>query len=128
LNLDDCLTKLSVTRTSVPGMAPIHFPPRSRLLPIPRRLRAHTYAIPILADRTLPLPLLVVLPLITFSLPLYYICLPVKARNDEWVGARPDVSSTVLLWMRDIARPKGIATEKRFLYGRGESWTGLRSG
>jgi hypothetical protein len=22
----------------------------------------------------------------------------VKARNDEWVRARPDVSSTVLLW------------------------------
>jgi hypothetical protein len=37
-----------------------------------------------------------------------------KARNDEWVWARPDVSSTVLLWTRDIARPKGIATEKRF--------------
>jgi len=51
-----------------------------------------------------------------------------KARNDGWVRARPDVSSTVLLWTRDIARPKGIATEKRFLYGRGESWTGLWSG
>jgi hypothetical protein len=63
-----------VTRTSVPGVAPIHFPPRSRLLPIPGRLRAHTYAIPILADRTLPLPLLVVLSLITFPSPLYYIC------------------------------------------------------
>jgi hypothetical protein len=49
----------------------------------------------------------------------------VKVRNDEWVGARPDVGSTVLLWTRDIARPKGIATEKRFLYKRGESWTGL---
>jgi hypothetical protein len=23
----------------------------------------------------------------------------VKVRNDEWVGARPDVGSTVLLWM-----------------------------
>jgi len=45
----------------------------------------------------------------------------VKARNDEWVGARPDVGSTVLLWMQDIACPKGIATEKRFLYKRGES-------
>jgi hypothetical protein len=51
-----------------------------------------------------------------------------KARNDEWVGARPDVGSTVLLSTRDIARPKGIATEKRFLYKRGESWTGLWSG
>jgi hypothetical protein len=49
----------------------------------------------------------------------------VKARNDEWVGARPDVSSTVLLWTQDIAHPKGIATEKRFLYKRGELWTGL---
>jgi len=53
---------------------------------------------------------------------------PVKARNDGWVRARPDVSSTVLLWTRDIARPKGIATEKRFLCRRGESWTGLWSG
>jgi len=52
----------------------------------------------------------------------------VKVRNDEWVGARPDVGSTVLLWTRDIACPKGIATEKRFLYQRGESWTGLWSG
>jgi hypothetical protein len=52
----------------------------------------------------------------------------VKVRNDEWVGARPDVGSTVLLWMQDIARPKGIATEKRFLYKKGESWTGLWSG
>jgi hypothetical protein len=52
----------------------------------------------------------------------------VKARNDEWVRARPDVSSTVLLWTRDMARPKGIATEKRFLCRRGESWTGLWSG
>jgi len=51
-----------------------------------------------------------------------------KARNDEWVGARPDVGSTVLLWMRDIACPKGIATEKIFLYRRGELWTGLWSG
>jgi hypothetical protein len=51
-----------------------------------------------------------------------------KARNGEWVRARPDVSSTVLLWTRDIARPKGIATEKRFLCRRGESWTGLWSG
>jgi hypothetical protein len=51
-----------------------------------------------------------------------------KARNDEWVGARPDVGSTVLLWTRDIAHPKGIATEKRFLYKRGELWTGLWSG
>jgi hypothetical protein len=24
---------------------------------------------------------------------------PMKARNDEWVGARPDVGSSVLLWM-----------------------------
>jgi len=39
----------------------------------------------------------------------------VKARNDEWVGARPSVGSTVLLWMQDIAHPKGIATETRFL-------------
>jgi hypothetical protein len=62
----------NVTRTPVSGVAPIHFPPRSRLLPIPGRLRAHTYAIPILADRTLPLPLLVVLPLITFPPLLYY--------------------------------------------------------
>jgi hypothetical protein len=52
----------------------------------------------------------------------------VKARNDGWVRARPDISSTVLLWTRDIARPKGIATEKRFLCRRGESWTGLWSG
>jgi hypothetical protein len=66
----------AVTRTSVPGVAPIHFPPRSRLLPIPGRLRAHTHAIPILADRTPPLPLLVVLSLITFPSPLYYICSP----------------------------------------------------
>jgi hypothetical protein len=51
-----------------------------------------------------------------------------KARNDEWVGARPDVGSTVLLWMRDIACPKGIATEIRFLYRRGESWIGLWPG
>jgi len=52
----------------------------------------------------------------------------VKVRNDEWVGARPDVGSTVLLWTRDIVCPKGIATEKRFLYKRGELWTGLWSG
>jgi len=51
-----------------------------------------------------------------------------KARNDEWVRARPAVSSTVLLWTRDIARPKGIATEKRFVCRRGELWTGLWSG
>jgi hypothetical protein len=51
-----------------------------------------------------------------------------KVRNDGWVRARPDVSSIVLLWMRDIAHPKGIATEKRFLCRRGESWTGLWSG
>jgi hypothetical protein len=51
-----------------------------------------------------------------------------KVRNDEWVGARPSVCSTVLLWMRDIARPKGIVTEKRWLYKRGESWNGLWSG
>jgi hypothetical protein len=44
------------------------------------------------------------------------------------VGARPDVGSTVLLWMQDIACPKGIATEKRFLYRRGKLWTGLWSG
>jgi hypothetical protein len=70
----------NVTRTSVPGVAPIHFPPCSRLLPIPGRLRAHAYAIPILADRTLPLPLLVVLSLITLPSPLYYICSP-----DPWL-------------------------------------------
>jgi len=52
----------------------------------------------------------------------------VKARNDGWVGARPDVSSTVLLWTRDMTRPKGIATEKKFLWNRGESWAGLWSG
>jgi hypothetical protein len=57
-----------VTRTSASSVAPIHFPSRSRLLSIPGRLRAHTHAIPILADRTLPLPLLVIFPLITFSL------------------------------------------------------------
>ncbi|KAG2114099.1 hypothetical protein BD769DRAFT_1363903, partial [Suillus cothurnatus] len=51
-----------------------------------------------------------------------------KARNDEWVRARPDVSSTVLLWTRDMTRPKGIATDKRFLCSRGESWAGLWSG
>jgi hypothetical protein len=38
----------------------------------------------------------------------------VKARNDEWVRARPSMGSTVLLWMQDIAYPKGIATEKGF--------------
>jgi hypothetical protein len=52
----------------------------------------------------------------------------VKVRNDEWVGAGPDIGSTVLLWMQDIAHPKGTATEKRFLYKRGELWTGLWSG
>jgi hypothetical protein len=56
------------------------------------------------------------------SLPWHHISHPtwtwscctdlVKVRNDEWVGARPSVDSTVLLWMWDIARPKGIATEK----------------
>jgi hypothetical protein len=51
-----------------------------------------------------------------------------KARNDGWVRARPDVSSTVLLWTRDMTRPKGIATEKRFLCSRGEPWAGLWSG
>jgi hypothetical protein len=51
-----------------------------------------------------------------------------KAKNDEWVGARPDMGSTVLLSMQDIACPKGIATEKRFLYKKGELWTGLWSG
>jgi hypothetical protein len=66
----------NVTRTSIPGVAPIHFPPHSRLLPIPRRLCVHTHAIPILADCTLPLPLSVVLSLITFPSPLYYICSP----------------------------------------------------
>jgi hypothetical protein len=49
-------------------MAPIHFPPRPRFLPIPGRLRAHTHAIPILADCTLPLPLLVIFSLIDFLL------------------------------------------------------------
>jgi hypothetical protein len=43
-------------------------------------------------------------------------------------ATRPDVGSIVLLWTQDIACPKGIATEKRFLYKRGESWTGLWSG
>jgi hypothetical protein len=56
-----------VTRTSVVGLAPIHFLPRSRLLPIPGGLRTHTHAIPILADRTLSLSLLVIFPLITSS-------------------------------------------------------------
>jgi hypothetical protein len=58
----------NVTRTSASGVAPIHFPPRSHFLPIPGRLRAHTHAIPILADRTLPLPLLVIFSLIVFPL------------------------------------------------------------
>jgi hypothetical protein len=49
-------------------MAPIHFPSRPRLLPIPGRLRAHTHAIPILVDHTLPIPLLVILSLIAFPL------------------------------------------------------------
>jgi hypothetical protein len=60
--------------------------------------------------------------------PITEITHVLKARNDEWVRARPAVGSTVLLWTRDIARPKGIATEKRFLCRRGESWTGLWSG
>jgi len=53
---------------------------------------------------------------------------PVKARNDGWVRTRPVVGSTVLLWTRDMTCPKGIATEKKFLCSRGESWAGLWSG
>jgi len=49
-------------------MAPIHFLPPPRLLPIPWGLRAHTHAIPILVDRTLTLPLLAIFPLIIFPL------------------------------------------------------------
>jgi hypothetical protein len=75
LLIDGMLDKINVTRTSALGVAPIHFPPRSRFLPIPGRLCAHTHAIPILADCALPLPLLVILPLITFPLSLYYISL-----------------------------------------------------
>jgi hypothetical protein len=58
----------NVTRTSASGVAPIHFPSRPRFLPIPGRLRAHTHAIPILVDRTLPLSLLVIFSLIVFPL------------------------------------------------------------
>jgi hypothetical protein len=66
---DDLMDSInSVTRTPASGVAPIHFPSRPRFLPIPGRLRAHTHAIPILADRTLPLPLLVIFPLIAFLL------------------------------------------------------------
>ncbi|KAG2132235.1 hypothetical protein BD769DRAFT_1386510 [Suillus cothurnatus] len=50
-----------------------------------------------------------------------------KRIKDE-SGEKPGAPGEVLLWTRDIARPKGIATEKRFLYKRGESWTGLWSG
>jgi hypothetical protein len=57
-----------VTRTSVVGVAPIHFLPRSCLLPIPGGLCAHTHAIPILVDCTLSLPLLVIFSLIAFPL------------------------------------------------------------
>jgi hypothetical protein len=67
-------------------------------------------------------------PLIQAKVPSDPTIIPVKARNDGWVRARPDVSSTVLLWTRDMTRPKGIATEKRFLCSRGESWAGLWSG
>jgi hypothetical protein len=55
-----------VTRTSNAGMAPIHFPSCSCLLPIPWRLHTHTHAIPLLADCTLALPFLVIFPLIIF--------------------------------------------------------------
>jgi len=61
------LPMFTVTRTSVVGLAPIHFLPCPRLLPIPGGLCAHTHAIPILVDRTLSLPLLVIFSLITFS-------------------------------------------------------------
>jgi len=66
----------SVTRTSTSSMAPIHFPSRPHFLPIPGGLRAHTHAIPILVDRTLSLPILVVFPLIIPFTSLYYSCLP----------------------------------------------------
>jgi hypothetical protein len=55
-----------VTRTSDTGVAPICFPSHSRLPPIPRGLRAHTHAIPLLVDHTLALPFLVIFPLIIF--------------------------------------------------------------
>jgi len=50
---------------------------------------------------------------------------PLKARNGEWVRARPDVSSTVLLWTRDITCPKGIATEKDSSVGEGSRGLGF---
>jgi hypothetical protein len=97
---------VSVTRTSFPGVAPIHFSPHSRLLPIPGRLRAHTHATPILADRTLPLPLLVVFPLITFPLSLYYICSP-DSRLDPLcpshsTGINPIISRAPLPYCRSM--------------------------
>jgi hypothetical protein len=67
-------TSQNVTRTSIVGLAPIHFLPHSHLLPVPGGLHVHTHAIPILADHTLSLPLLVILPLIMSSFHLYYIC------------------------------------------------------
>jgi hypothetical protein len=66
----------NVTRTSASSVAPIHFPSRSRFLPIPGGLRTHTHAIPILVDRTLSLPILVVFPMIIPFTSLYYICSP----------------------------------------------------
>jgi len=57
-----------VTRTSIAGMAPIHFLPRSCLLPIPWGLCTHTHAMLFLVDHTLTLPFLVIFPLIIFLL------------------------------------------------------------
>jgi len=57
---------MCVTRTSHAGMAPIHFPSRSHLLPIPWGLWVHTHAIPLLVDCTLALPFLVIFPLTIF--------------------------------------------------------------
>jgi len=82
----------------------------------------------LVSRRSVPLERLLEGPALERSVPSQVVSnglVLVKARNDEWVGARPDVSSTVLLWTQDIAHPKGIATEKRFLYKRGDLWTGL---
>jgi hypothetical protein len=49
-------------------VAPIHFPTHSRHLPLPQGLCMHTHAIPLLADRALALPFLVIFPLIVFLL------------------------------------------------------------
>jgi hypothetical protein len=94
---DLCCVRLSflsnVTRTSASSMALIHFPSHPRFLPIPGGLHVHTHATPILVDRTLSLPILVVLPLIIPFTYLYYICSP----DPQFTSPMPSCSTGTIL-------------------------------